>query len=109
MIRAKAAEGSMPLDLEICAVEQRLLERRGQIGRVARRIGQDFRARLSTPTALTVAVGFGIYLEQRGPRPSGSLAKLISSAVASRSLVLTLLSWIRPAPPAVAGDDTPLS
>ena len=104
MTSAETAEGSPRLDLQIRSVEQQILERRQRMGAIARRLGRNVRARMVAPEMLTVAVGLGVYLQHRGARhPGGSIATLVNSVYASRSLVMTLSSWIKS--PAVASDD----
>lgn len=105
MISAEAPEASIDLELRIHAVEQRLLERRQRIGRVASGIGQKVRVRTSSPGMLTAAVGFGVFLQRTRHRRTWSLLTLLNAAYMSSSLVMTLSSWLSPAPQALERDD----
>jgi hypothetical protein len=109
MTSAQLPESSLPLALRVRAVEQRLLERRQRIGRVAARIGPELRARMVSPGMLTAAVGFGVFLHRsRRSSEDGrtwSLVTLLNAAYAGSSLAMTLVSWASPAPERLASVD----
>jgi len=95
------ARESLRLDLQVHALEQRLLERRQHIGEVVARFGPTVRARMGSRGMLTAAVGFGVFLH-RSTRPNRdrrtwSLVGLLNAAYASTSLAVTLSSWLGPA------------
>jgi hypothetical protein len=113
MIWKEAAGASLPLHLRIHVVEQGLLERRQRIARVAASIGPKVRARMGSPQMLTAAVGFGVFLHrstrQNRARRAWSLVTLLNAAHASRSLVMTLTSWVGHARSTQRGADPPQS
>jgi hypothetical protein len=98
MIWKEAAEAPPPLHLRIHVVEQRLLERRQRIGRVAASFGPKVRARMGSPEMLIAAVGFGVFLHRsrrlNRVRRAWSLVTVLNAAYASSSVVTTLSSWV---------------
>jgi hypothetical protein len=111
MNRKGVAEESLPLDLQIHALEQRLLERRQHIAKVAARFGPRVRARVGSKGMLTAAVGFGVFLHrstrQNRDHRTWSLVSLLNAAYASSSLVMAISSWIGPAARTQTSADRP--
>jgi hypothetical protein len=106
MISAETREESLPLELQIHAIEQRLLERRRRIGGAAARIGSRARACMSSPGMLVAAAGFGVFLHRTTNRRTWSLVALLNAAYTSGSLVVSLSSWMSPALEALASAET---
>lgn len=98
MTSDRISERSLPLALQVRAVEQRLVERRHRIRRVAARIGPGLRARTISPGMLAAAVGFGVLLHRTADHRTWSLVTLLNAAYTSSSLVTTLSSWVNPGP-----------
>ena len=105
MTSANPSAGSLPLDLRIHLVEQRLLARRQRIGSVAARIGQRMRARMSSLGMLTAAVGFGVFLHRSREHRTRSMLTWLNAACTTSSLVVTVSSWLSPAPQATPRGD----
>lgn len=98
-----AAEASLPLDLRIRAIEQRLVERRQRIVRAAARFGPKARSRMGCTSGMLIgAFGFGVFLDRstrrNRSRRTWSFVGLVNAAYASGSLALTVSSWLSPDP-----------
>lgn len=105
MIPTNCRSGSLPLDRRIHVLEQRLLERRQRIGAAAAGIGRGLRARMSTPAMLTVAVGFGVFLHRSREHRTGSMLTWLNAAYTTSSLVVSVSSWLSPAPQTTPPED----
>jgi hypothetical protein len=107
-------DASLPLDLRIDAIEQRLAERRARIGRSVASFGSKARARMGCSSGMLIgAVGFGVFLDRstRGNRSrrTWSFVGLLNAAYASGSLAFTISSWLSPAPGTQTSADDPQS
>jgi hypothetical protein len=107
----EAPEESLSLDLQIRALEKRLLERRRRIGSEVASFGPKVRARMGSPGMLTAAVGFGVFLHRstrrNRDRRTWSFMNLLNAAYATSALAMTVSSWIGPASGTPTSADRP--
>jgi hypothetical protein len=89
------SDGSGSLQMQIDAVEGRLVERRSRVVADLLGIGQRFRAGMTAPGTLLVAFGVGVVVEQGSHERTWSLVPVLQGISVIRGLLVTLTSLVK--------------